>query len=187
MLKNVAAFAALIAFSQAVQLTTRFDHVAENESVDSCWESECAKRAIEMPTPEEKIEEIEEAVESVEEEIEEEIEEILDPEPEPESEEDVESELSEEEEEEEEEEEPIIVLPPTEPVPEVFVEAEREAEVIETIVEKTEELVEDFCGLPWDKPLAPEVAEKALADAIETVENYEMADEDQLAMLEGEE
>ena len=57
MLRNVAAIASLIAFAQAIQLT-KFDHVAENEAVDSCWESECAKNAPEMPTPEEKIEEI---------------------------------------------------------------------------------------------------------------------------------
>ena len=89
MLKNIAAIATLLAFSQAVQLTSepKFDHAAENESVDSCWEKECAKRALEESTAEEKIEEIEEAVDSVEEEIEEAILEIIDPEPEPEVEE----------------------------------------------------------------------------------------------------
>ena len=104
MLKNIAAIATLLAFSQAVQLTSepKFDHVAENESVDSCWEKECAKTAIEEATAEEKIEEIEEAVDSVEEEIEEAILEIIDPEPEPEV----------EDEDEEEEEDPSSSLTP---------------------------------------------------------------------------
>ena len=184
MYKNIAAIATLLAFAEAVQLDPkpRFDVTLHNEEVDSCWKDECAKRAIEQPTPEEIVEEIEEEVDSVEEEIEEAIEEIVDPEPEPEE----ESEETEvEEEEEEEEEEPIFVLPPDEPLPEVFVEAKVEDDQVEILKEKTEELVEDFCGLPWEKELAPEVAEKALADAIDAVSNYEMAEEDELKILEG--
>ena len=46
-------------------------------------------------------------------------------------------------------------------------------------------MVDDFCGLPWEKELPPQVAEKALADAIDKVSNYEMADEDQLKMMGG--
>ena len=60
MLKNVAAIATLFAFSEAVRLT--FDHLAENEAVDKCWEDECAARAPVEPTVEETIEKIEEEV-----------------------------------------------------------------------------------------------------------------------------
>ena len=184
MLKNIAAIATLVAFAQAVQLYSepKFDHVAENEAVDSCWEKECAARTPEEPDVEEKIEEIEEAVDSVEEEIEEAIEEIVEPKPEPE-EESEESEVEEEEEEEESEEDPIIVLPPEEPIPEAFIKTQEKEKEIEIIKEKTQELVDDFCGLPWETPLEPQVAEKALADAIDTVSNYEMAEDDQLEMM----
>ena len=44
-------------------------------------------------------------------------------------------------------------------------------------------MVDDFCGLPWEIELPPQVAEKALADAIDTVTNYEMAEDDQLEMM----
>ena len=48
-------------------------------------------------------------------------------------------------------------------------------------------MVADFCGLPWATPLPEEVAEKALVDAVETVSNYEMADDDEMKMLAGSE
>ena len=48
-------------------------------------------------------------------------------------------------------------------------------------------MVADFCGLPWETPLPEETAEKALADAIDTVSNYEMADDDEMKMMAGSE
>merc|ERR1712156_1273846 len=56
MLKNIAAIATLVAFAQAAQLYSepKFDHIAENEAVDSCWEKECAARTPEEPDVEEK-------------------------------------------------------------------------------------------------------------------------------------
>ena len=177
MLKNVAAIATLLAFTEAVRLTKKqaFDHLDHNEAVDACWEEECAARAPVEPTVEETVEKIEEEVNIIEEEIEEAIEEIVDPEPEPEE--------SEKEESEAEPEEPIIKLPPEAPVPEVFVETVKEEAKIEEIEEVVDELVEDFCGLPWEVELTPEVAEKALVEAIDSVSNYEMADEDQIKMM----